>query len=108
MSGQSITLTGRSGTSYPFTVFPWGTEFNPVGGLYAALVAQNNRYVVEYIGQTKDLSSRPEDHHRESDFMRRRVCYVAVHGEANQQNRLAKEADLVSGIRPPLNRTAVE
>ena len=57
MNNETVTVRGASGTIYRFTVFPWGTNFNPVGAVYLILRKKypNDNYSILYIGQTKRL-----------------------------------------------------
>jgi len=119
MSDTTITLTGRSGRSYSFHLYPWGQSFKAVGGLYAAIKQESSLaqalypssnaagpgYSVQYVGQTGDLSQRPEHHHREAAIRRAGVTHVAAIVQGNEQTRRQIEADLVGGLQPPLNRT---
>lgn len=118
MSGYPITLTGRSGRSYPLTFFPKGTRFKPIGGVYVAINRPStlayafpppnslgNGFTAQYVGQTSDLSQRPEHHHREMSFALVGVSHFAVLVEHNEQYRRQIEADLIAALQPPLNRT---
>lgn len=119
MSGQPIQLTGLSGNSYSFTLLPWSTPLKALGGVYVAIspagLAQAfnpgpndlpGRGSVQYVGQTGDLSARPEHHHRERDFARVGVAFVAAAVVPDEQRRRQIEADLIQGLQPPLNRTS--
>jgi hypothetical protein len=120
MSAPTIELTGRSGRSYSFHLYPWGQSFKAVGGLYVAIKQESSLaqalyptshavspgYSVQYVGQTGDLSRRPEHHHREASFRRVGVTHVAAIAQGDEQTRRQIEADLIGGLQPPLNRTA--
>jgi hypothetical protein len=103
----TVTLTARSGTSYPFTVFPLGTPLAAVGGVYAILRDdEGGRWTVLYIGQTGDLSSRFDNHHQEMAFRRHRATHIAAIGISGEERRRQVEADLVGTYAPPINQTA--
>ncbi len=119
MAGLPIQLLGRSGHNYPFQLYPWGQAFRGIGGIYAVMREKNPfvqavyplsndvgpGYSVQYLGQTGDLSQRPEHHHRQDDFQRVGATHIAVMTESSKLKRLAIESDLVSGMQPPLNET---
>ncbi len=99
---------GISGNRYEFEVYPWGTQFNPIGAVY--LISRRvskpdggaDHYRV-YVGQTDDLSTRFDSHHKEDCFQRERANCICVHAEPNEQTRLSIETDLIAYRRPPCN-----
>ena len=99
----SVTLKGASGRAYEFDVFPWGTSFNPLGGLYTVLKKIPPNFHIQYVGQTGDLSSRFDSHHKQSCFDRNGKTHIAVHLESSESVRLTKEADLVASNNPVCN-----
>lgn len=100
---DSVTVAGQSGTTYDFEVYPWGTTFNPVGGLYLVLKKQIANYSILYIGQTGDLSERFDNHHQAPCFNRNGKTHVAVRGEGSEQKRLAIETDLIRNNKTSCN-----
>jgi hypothetical protein len=98
-----ITVAGQSGTKYDFEVFPWGTSFNPVGGLYLVLKKQTGNYNILYIGQTANLSERFDNHHQAQCFNRNGKTHVAVLGEGSEQRRFAIETDLIHNYKTSCN-----
>jgi len=99
----TLTLRGKSGTNYEFTVYPWGTQFKPVGAVYAVFRKESDGYVVVYIGQTADLSERFDDHHKQWCFDNHRKSHIGVHLESSEKKRLAIEQDLIANYHPPCN-----
>lgn len=104
----TLELVGASGRRYTFYVYPWGTLFKPQGGVYAVTRAVanqtgGNNHTILYVGQTGDLSERFDQHHKEPCFRRNAATHLCVTTEANEQNRLAIEADLVRAYNPPCN-----
>ncbi len=69
-----VTATGKSGTTYTFTVYDLATTFRPIGGVYLFL---KNRNPV-YVGQTGDLSTRFDNHHKASEITRNGASCIAV------------------------------
>lgn len=98
-----VTVTGQSGTRYDFDVYPWGTSFNPVGGLYLVLKKQIGNYGILYIGQTGNLSERFENHHQAPCFNRNGKTHVAVRSEGSEQKRLTIETDLIRNYQTSCN-----
>ncbi len=104
----TLELTGASGKKYAFLVYPWGTTFKPIGGVYAVTRATSNQaggqtHTIVYLGQTGDLSERFDDHHKADCFNRRSANCICVHVEDNEKSRLAIEADLIAAYNPPCN-----
>lgn len=99
-----VTVTGQSGTNYGFDVYPWGTNFSPVGGLYLVLKKQIGNYGILYIGQTGDLSERFDNHHQAQCFTRNGKTHIAVRGEGSEKQRLAIETDLIRNYNTSCNR----
>ena len=60
-------------------------------------------YHVVYIGQTGDLSTRHDNHHKEDCFRQQRATHIAAFVENNEQARLDAEADLIKAYDPPCN-----
>jgi hypothetical protein len=109
MAAPILTLTGVSGTKYDFEVYSKDATFNAVGAVYAITKRDKNvdgkfNHTVIYIGQTKDLSIRFYDHHREACFDRKKWNCISVHRDDNEASRLKKEADLIAAHDPDCNR----
>ena len=103
-SEGKVTVTGVSGTKYEFEVYPWGTQFKPLGGLYLVLRKEpTGRYTLLYIGQTGDLSERFDNHHKVDCFNRNGKTHIVVRLESFEQRRLAIESDLIQGNRTTCN-----
>lgn len=101
---QTIRVQGASGTTYPFTVYPWGTPFQCFGAVYLVLrQLQNGNYRILYIGQTGDMSERFDDHHKEPCFRRNGRSHIGVLPEPSKPRRLAIERDLITAYNTPCN-----
>ncbi|GMR05988.1 MAG: hypothetical protein BMS9Abin25_0569 [Gammaproteobacteria bacterium] len=92
----TITLKGASGRTYEFNVYPWGTSFKPLGAVYAVLKKPPSNFTILYIGQTGDLSTRFDDHHKQACFDRNGKTHIGIHLESTESGRLAIEADLLA------------
>ena len=104
-NNETITAKGASGAAYTFYVYPWGTTFKKLGGVYLVLrkSVQNGKYDVLYIGQTGDLSERFDNHHKKSCFDRNGKTHIAIKLEASESKRLYIESDLIKNYNPPCN-----
>lgn len=101
---ENVTVTGKSGKKYEFKVYPWGTSFKSIGGLYLVLKKnENGNYGILYVGQTGDLSERFDDHHKQSCFDRNGKTHIAVKVEGVEKTRLAIERDLIDNYNPTCN-----
>lgn len=99
----TVTLKGASGKTYSFDVFPWGTSFKPLGAIYTVMKKIPPNFYIQYVGQTGDLSSRFNNHHKQASFDRNGKTHIAVHVESSESARLSKEADLVASYNPACN-----
>lgn len=102
---ETVQADGSSGMSYSFSVYPWGTEFQPVGGVYLVLRAAEGRTDVVYVGQTGDLSDRFDNHHKLYCFERNGKTHIAVMAEGVEARRLRIEQDLIRNYNPSCNDT---
>lgn len=105
---SDLTLTGKSGKVYDFEVWPINQAFNAVAAVYAI----TRRYPksegvynhdVIYIGQTDDLSTRFNNHHKADCFAKHNANCICTHRDDNEDSRLAKEADLIANYNPTCN-----
>ena len=55
-----LTLRDNTGKEYAFEVYPTGTEFNSVAGVYIFTKRDDNRnHDILYIGETESFKDRP-------------------------------------------------
>lgn len=100
---DTITLFGASGRSYNFDVYPWNTSFKALGAVYTVLKKSGLNYTILYIGQTGDLSSRFDSHHKQTCFDRNGKTHIGIHLDSSENSRLAKERDLLGNYTPVCN-----
>ncbi len=100
---DTILLKGSSGISYNFDVYPWRAPFKSLGAVYAVLNRNANNYSTLYIGQTSDLSTRFENHHKQGCFDRNGKTHIGIHLDSSAASQLAKERDLVVNYNPVCN-----
>lgn len=91
--GISITAKGVSGCDYKFRLYPIGTSFKPLAGVYVFLKGSSTLYV----GETADLSERFDNHHKAVAIRRHGGNQIGILVESNDQRRLAIERDLLGG-----------
>lgn len=69
----------------------------------AFLAAGGYSHTRIYADQTGDLSTRFDNHHKQACFDRHSKNCVCVHGEQDEDTRLAIEQDLIDNYDPPCN-----
>lgn len=105
---STMTLDGKSGEKYIFNVWPMDQAFNNVGAVYAVTRRYKNAegeyvHAVIYVGETGDLSTRFDNHHKADCFVEHNANCICTHQESDEDSRLAKEDDLIKEIGPPCN-----
>lgn len=105
----TVQFTGRSGVKYSFNVYLWGTKFKKDYGAVYFITKRtkksNGSYSHEriYVGQTSDMSTRFDNHHKKSCFDKHNKNCVCVYGEEDEDTRLEIENDLLDNYDPPCN-----
>lgn len=105
---NDATFTGQSGTKYSFNVYPMDQAFKAVGGVYAVTRRYKNSnggysHEIIYVGETGDLSTRFNDHHKADCFTRHKANAICTHRDDDEDSRLSKEGDLIKKHNPPCN-----
>ncbi len=103
-----LTLKGASGQTFDFTVYSYDTEFKAVGAVYGITRRQkkpdgNYNHATIYIGETGDLSTRFDSHHKQLCFTSHHANCKCIPPDANEDSRRRKEADLIDNYNPPCN-----
>lgn len=107
---EDFAFYGASGHQYTFQVYPIGTEFKDIGGVYIFTRREINTrgdvmHNLLYIGQTISLPIRlTRLHHKWEGVLRNRGNCVCVYSELNKRNRNRIEDDLIRKYQPPLNQ----
>ena len=105
----TITFTGASGIEYEFGVYEWDTSFKKdYGAVYFVTKRSRNSkgghsHTEIYVGQTEDLSTRFDSHHKQDCFDHHSANCICVHGEQNEDTRFRIERDLIDNYHPPCN-----
>ena len=106
---EDFAFYGASGHQYIFQVYPIGTEFKDIGGVYIFTRREINSlggvaHNLLYIGRSNSLPRRlTRLHHKWDAILRNRGNCICVYSEFNDQNRNRIEDDLIRKYRPPLN-----
>lgn len=105
----TMTVTGASGEAYEFGVYPWGTAFKSVGGVY--LITKripkfdgDAEYSKVYCSQTGDLSAHVGNHRKRDCFKRHGANSVCVLGIEDELYRLKILLDIMDQHDPVCNR----
>ena len=103
-----LTVEGQSGNKYEFEVYPRQTAFNHVGAVY--LLTKRTKksngtgtHEFLYVGETGNLSTRFDNHHKQDCFDERGANCICVHQDGDEKSRRAKESDLLEGRNWPCN-----
>lgn len=96
----SLTFKDNYGKTYPFGVYSKNTRFKAVAAIYAFLTSDNR---VLYIGQTTDLSTRFNDHHKWNAASRLGFEKIAVCTQVTLLMLDVVERRLIEHYRPRCN-----
>jgi len=108
-----VSWPGKSGTAYHTELFPLGTTFNAVSGVYIACAAtsQPGRWTAFYVGEAKSLYDRLNANVSAHDGLvcasRRGATHIAAMRTNGDTERLRIETDLRHGLNPPCNKQPV-
>ena len=103
-----MVFKGKSGKAYRFKVYPLGTRFRKISGVYiigSRLPGANGgrRVVALYVGHTEDFSRPFGQHHKAREFTEQGADCVCLQSDAIEESRLAKEQDLIARLHPVCN-----
>lgn len=107
---EDFAFYGASENKYIFQVYPIGTEFKDVGGVYIFTRREVNSggnvmHNLLYIGQTNSLPGRiTRLHHKWEGIVRNGGNCVCVYSELNRPNRNTIENDLIRKYQPAFNK----
>jgi hypothetical protein len=103
-----MVFKGKSGKAYRFKVYPLGTRFRKLSGVYVIGSRLhsgdgNRRLVPIYVGHTEDFSQPFDMHRKAKDFTEQGANCICLQSDAVEESRMAKEQDLVAGLHPVCN-----
>lgn len=100
----TINWPGKSGKTYKYEIYPINTTFKAEAGNYIfAKETQSNQWTPIYIGETEDLSTRFDNHHKMDCIERQKATHIHAHLNSDKDARLTEEADLIAKWNPPCN-----
>jgi hypothetical protein len=101
---------GLSGRTYPFQMYPVGTGFISMPGVYMFAYPTREGWRAVYVGESADLDRRVRlelsQHHcwPAARYIGATHIGVMVLDMCSEQTRLGVERDLIDGLEPVLNR----
>jgi hypothetical protein len=104
-----VNWPGKSGTNYPYEVYPLDASFPSLPGNYIyAGTAADGSWVPIYVAQTRGMHQRLEGHVHAEDAMAQGATHIHVHlSNTGQAARCSEEHDLIQLWHPVCNE-AVE
>lgn len=108
-----VKLTSDSGKQYRFRVFPLGTRFRSISGVYlitrrATKVEGGHRHKILHIGGTADFSQPFDKYCKADDLARFGANCICVQSDVSAKSRNEKERDLTATFSCDRNRGIVE
>jgi len=105
----SILWPGASGQNYEYWIFPIDSKLNEKPGNYIfAKETKPGHWSPCYIGQTKNLNQRLDDHEKEACVKRYGATHIHAHLTAGDESiREAEEGDLIQKWMPPCNEQLI-
>lgn len=89
--------------THEFTVYPWNTTWNDVGGVYIFSYLLSNQWKAVYIGMADSFLNRLSSHDRDQEAKRLGATHVHAMVVQQEASRLAIEKQLIAACQPPLN-----
>ncbi len=101
-NGRDHTMTGKSGLRYGGTLNRLSANFNDVACVYVILTSEHKTV---YVGETGELATRLQNHHKRSCWSEKGASYVFVHLQplSTEANRQQVEADILANYHFPCN-----
>lgn len=105
---SDVALSGLSGRTYRFGVFPLDAHFRNMGAVYVFShrtldSTGNENHAPVYIGQTGVLSDGLPDHKNRSNIKENKANCVCIHIDWDERLRARIEKDLMVYYNPPGN-----
>jgi hypothetical protein len=104
---RTITLSGQSGASHVFEVFPLDGALPPLPVVYFVFeqsltgTGHGSQHAV-YVGHAPDAATCMDDHHRQC-FVANGATHIGLHVEYDETSRAEKVSDLVRALAPVCN-----
>jgi len=109
----TTTFKGGSGHQYRFKVFPLGTRFRKISGIYIITNRRREangqyRHAVVQVGHTADFSLPLVARDQATDLTQKGANCVCVQSDGSEASRLKKERDLIARFSPKCDDRAVD
>jgi hypothetical protein len=103
-----IVFKGKSGNPYRFKVYPLGTRFKKLSGIYIIGTRSHGanggrRLVPLFVGNTEDFSQPFDNHRKSKEFTDQGANCICLQSDAVEESRLTKERDLIASLQPACN-----
>jgi hypothetical protein len=97
----TTTFKGGSGHQYRFRVFPLGTRFRKISGIFIIANRQRDangqyRHAIVHVGHTADFSQPLLAGDKTNDLVQEGANCVCVQSDGSEASRLEKERDLIA------------
>lgn len=104
----TIIYRGSSGKEYAFDVYPMKSDFDAIYAIYIVTKREEKSggggtHAHLYVGQTTDLSTRFDGHHKQDCFDEKGGNTICVHQVSTQNELDTIEEDLIKGLQPTCN-----
>ena len=106
-SSSSLTLTGHSGASYAFEVFPLDAalpHFPVVYFVFQQVPTASDPQLRQpvYVGHARDAAACMHDYHRQG-YVANGATHIALHVDYDERVRAQKVTDLACALTPVCN-----
>jgi hypothetical protein len=100
-----IKLTSASGEQYRFRVFPLGTRFRSISGVYlisrrATRAEGGHRHKILHVGNAADFSHPFDGYRKARELARYGANCICVQPDTSAESRRKKERDLAATFAP--------
>lgn len=101
---RTINWSGKSGKTYKYWIYPIGDSLKAEAGNYIfAKETTKGRFTPIYVGETSNLDERFDNHHKAGCIKSNGATHIHAHLNADEDDRLAEEADIIAKWGPPCN-----
>ncbi|MGA7699881.1 MAG: hypothetical protein WCB27_09745 [Thermoguttaceae bacterium] len=100
-----IKLTSASGEQYRFRVFPLGTRFRSISGVYlisrrATRTEGGHRHKILHVGNSADFSQPFDGYRKAQELARFGANCICVQPDKSAESRREKQRDLAATFAP--------
>ena len=104
----TMKVSGNSGNEYAFDLYRIEITFKALGAVYiitkrVAKSEGGGSHTYLYVGETGDLSTLFNDHHKQPCFDRNGANCIGINLDDSEDSRLSKESDIRDAHSWPCN-----